>query len=117
MSLTLRNTFGCTEAVIDEDISVHRFYQIAHILSNDLDVVYLQKEDDFDNISWNFSFHRHLLTLHYSIYNGISIFPTRVEGAKRRENRAVEELANVLQGKLMTVKSPVPLKEALKPTI
>ena len=102
MSLTLRTTFGCTEAVIDEDISLHRFYQIAHILSNDLDVIFLQKEDDFDTISWNFNFHHHLLTLHYSIYNGISIFPTRTADAKRRENRAVEELSNVLEGKLMT---------------
>lgn len=113
MSLTLRNTFGCTEAIIDEDISVHRFYQIAHILSNDLDVVYLQKEDDFDTISWNFNFHRHLLTLHYSIYNGISIFPTRGEGAKRRENRAVEELANVLHDKLMRLFAPPALKSAI----
>lgn len=102
MSLTLRTTFGCTEAVIDENISVHRFYQIAHILSNDLDVIFLQKEDDFDTISWNFTFHHHLLTLHYSIYNGISIFPTRTADAKRRENRAVEELSNVLEGKLMS---------------
>ena len=103
MSLTLRNTFGCTEAIIDEDISLHRFYQIQHILSNDLEAFFLQKEDDFDAISWNFHFHRHQLTLYYSIYNGISIFPTRGDSAKRRENRAVEELANVLEGKLMRV--------------
>lgn len=103
MSLTLRTTFGCTEAVIDEDISVHRFYQIAHILSNDLDVTFLDKEDDFDTISWNFNFHHKYLTLHYSIYNGISIFPTRTADARRRENRAVEELASVLEGKLMSV--------------
>ena len=103
MSLTLRTTFGCTEAVIDEDISLHRFYQIQHILSSELEANFLHKEDDFDTISWNFNFHRHQLTLHYSIYNGISIFPTRGDGARRRENRAVEELANVLEGKLMRV--------------
>ncbi len=51
MSLTLRNTFGCIEAIIDEDISLHRFYQIAHILSNELEAIFLQKEDDFDAIS------------------------------------------------------------------
>lgn len=100
MSLTLRNTFGCTEAVIDENTSLHRFYQIQHILTNDLDASFLQKEDDFDTISWNFHFHRHRLTLHFSIYNGISIFPTRTASARRRENRAVEELAQVLKGKL-----------------
>lgn len=101
MSLTLRPLFGCTEAVIDEDISVHRFYQIAHILGEELEVKFLDKEDEFDSISWHFSFHGHLLTLHYSIYNGISIFPTRLYSAKRRENRAVEELSSVLADKLI----------------
>ncbi|MGV3657738.1 MAG: DUF3630 family protein [Chitinophagaceae bacterium] len=103
MSLTLRTLFGSTEAVIDEDISVHRFYQIAHILGNELDVKFLDKEDEFDSISWHFLFHGHQLTLHYSIYNGISIFPTRLYSAKRRENRAVEELSSVLADKLIAV--------------
>ena len=103
MSLTLRPLFGSTEAVIDEDISVHRFYQIAHILGEELEVKFLDKEDEFDSISWHFSFHGHLLTLHYSIYNGISLFPTKLMEAKKRENEAVVELANVLEGKLMNL--------------
>ena len=103
MSLTLRTTFGCTEAVIDEGPSLKRFYQVAGILSDDLQVNFLQKEDDFDAINWDFSFNHHYLTLHYSIYNGISIFPTKTKDAKKRENNAVIELANVLEGKLMTV--------------
>ncbi len=102
MSLTLRTTFGCTEAVLEEDGSLHRFYQIAHLLSDDLQVAFLQKEDDFDEINWSFTFNHHRLTLHYSIYNGISIFPTRTSEAKKRENNAVVELAHVLAGKLMT---------------
>lgn len=103
MSLTLRTTFGCTEAVIDEDANLKRFYQVADMLSDDLQVAFLQKEDDFDSISWDFSFNRHNLTLHYSIYNGISIFPTKTKDAKRRENNAVVELATVLEGKLMNL--------------
>lgn len=103
MSLTLRTTFGCTEAVIDEDTSLRRFYQVADILSEDLQVNFLQKEDDFDAINWDFSFNRHSLTLHYSIYNGISIFPTKTKDAKRRENKAVAELAAVLEGKLLSL--------------
>ena len=101
MSLTLRTTLGCTEAVIDDDGGLKRFYQIASILADDLKFSFINKEDDFDAISWNFQMGHHKLTLHYSIYNGISILPTSTREARKRDNQAVVELANVLEGKLM----------------
>ena len=100
MSLTLRTTLGCTEAVIDGDGGLKRFYQIADILSDELKVAFTGKEDDFDAISWNFLINHQELTLQYSIYNGISLFPTRIRDARKKENNAVVELANVLEGKL-----------------
>ena len=103
MSLTLRTTLGCTEAVIDGDGGLKRFYQIADILSDELKVNFTGKEDDFDAISWNFLLGHHELTLQYSIYNGISLFPTKTKDARKKENHAVVELANVLEGKLMTM--------------
>jgi len=103
MSLTLRTTLGCTEAVIDGDGSLKRFYQIADILTDELQVVFTNKEDDFDAISWDFTLGNHHLTLEYSIYNGISIFPTRIREARKKDNKAVVELATVLEGKLMTI--------------
>jgi hypothetical protein len=101
MSLTLRTSLGCTEAVIDDDGGLKRFYQIADILSNDLQINFTNKEDDFDAISWDFYLGHHELTLHYSIYNGISMFPTKTKDARKRDNKAVVELANVLEGKLL----------------
>jgi hypothetical protein len=103
MSLTLRTTLGCTEAVIDGDGGLKRFYQIADILTDDLQIVFTKKEDDFDAISWDFTLGHHHLTLQYSIYNGISVFPTRTKDARRKDNKAVVELANVLEGKLMSI--------------
>ena len=103
MSLTLRTTLGCTEAVIDDDGGLKRFYQIADILSDDLKVNFVNKEDDFDAISWNFHLGQHELTLQYSIYNGISMFPTKTKDARKRDNKAVVELANVLEGKLLSI--------------
>ena len=102
MSLTLRTTLGCTEAVIDGDGGLKRFYQIAGILSDHLQVSFINKEDDFDAISWDFNLKTYQLTLQYSIYNGISIFPTKTKDARRRDNEAVVELASVLEGKLVT---------------
>lgn len=100
MSLTLRTNLGCTEAVIADDGGLKRFYQVAGILSEDLKIKFSNKEDDFDTIDWEFRFKGHNLTLHYNIYNGISIFPTKTRDALNKDNKAVVELAGVLEGKL-----------------
>lgn len=101
MSLTLRTTLGYTEAVIDGDGNLKRFYQIASVLSDDLQVQFTNKEDDFDAISWAFRMSQYHLTIQYSIYNGISLFPSKMGEARKRDNEAVVQLANVLQGKLL----------------
>lgn len=100
MNLTLRTTLGCTEAVIDGDGGLKRFYQIAAILTDHLQVIFTEKEDDFDAISWNFRHGHHDLTLQYSIYNGITMFPTKTREAKKRDNIAVVELADALHERL-----------------
>ena len=100
MSLTLRTNLGCTEAVIADDGGLKQFYQVADILSRDFNVNFSHKEDDFDTIDWEFKFKGHSLTLHYNIYNGISIFPTKTRDALNKDNKAVVELAGVLEVKL-----------------
>jgi hypothetical protein len=100
MSLILRTNLGCTEAVIADDGGLKQFYRVANVLSQDFNVNFSNKEDDFDTIDWEFRFKGHNLTLHYSIYNGISIFPTKTRDALSKDNKAVVELANVLDGKL-----------------
>ncbi|MBA2745600.1 MAG: hypothetical protein H0U44_05180 [Flavisolibacter sp.] len=106
MNLTLRTTLGCTEAVIDSDGTLNRFYQIAGILIDELKIIFTEKEDDFDAINWNFLLGRHPLTLQYSIYNGISMFPTKTKDAHKRDNKAVVELASVLKLKMLNLSNP-----------
>jgi hypothetical protein len=101
MSLTLRTTFGCTEAVIDADGTLKRFYQVADLLKDLFGIQFINKEDDFDAINWDFFLARHRLTRHYSIYNGVSIFPTRTSNARRSENNVVVELARVLEERML----------------
>ena len=102
MSLTLRIALGCTEAIIDDDGGLKRFYQVADILSKDLHIDFRSKEDDFDSIDWDFNFHGNQLTLHYNIYTGVSLYPTYTKKARKNENKAVVELASVLEGKLIS---------------
>lgn len=101
MSLTLRTDFGCTEAIIDDDCGLKRFYEVANILTDDLEINFNGKEDDFDTVTWNFTYRNHLLTLHYNIYTGISIFPYKFREAPRKDNEAVVEIAKFLENKLM----------------
>lgn len=101
MNVTLRTTLGFTEAVIDASGSLKRFYHIASVLSDAFSVSFTNKEDDFDAISWQFRLNNYQLTLEYSIYNGILLFPTKGAEARKRDNEAVVQLAGVLQGKLL----------------
>lgn len=101
MSLTLRTDFGCTEAIIDDDCGLKRFYEVADILSDDLEIKFTRKEDDFDTLTWEFAFKSHSLTLYYNIYTGISIYPKKFREAPRKDNDAVVELAKFLENKLL----------------
>ena len=87
--------------VIADDGNLSLFYRIAGIINEDLRLKFLNKEDEFDSISWNFKFKGHPLTLHYNIYNGISVFPTKAQGADIKDNKAVIELATALEGKMI----------------
>lgn len=103
MSLTLRTSLGCTEAVIADSGGLKQFYHVADVLSQDFNIRFSNKEDDFDAIDWEFRFKGHSLTLHYSIYNGISIYPTKTRDALNKDNKAVVELASVLETRLFNI--------------
>lgn len=100
MSLALRTTLGCTEAVLADDGSLNLFYQVAGIINEQLHIKFVNKEDEFDAINWDFKYKGHPLTLRYDIYNGISVHPTKTHAAPPKDNLAVVELANILDGKL-----------------
>ena len=100
MSLALRTSLGCTEAIIADDGSLHLFYQIARLLEDDFRIKFLHKEDDFDSINWSFRYKGFELTLHYNIYSGILLLPTRIREAGYKENKSVMELASLIEEKM-----------------
>jgi hypothetical protein len=105
MSMTLRTDFGCTEAIIDDDCGLKRFYEVANLLVDQLRIRFTNKQDDFDTVTWNFLYKGLLLTLHYNIYTGISIYPNKTSEAKRKDNDAVVEVAKFLESKLFVHKA------------
>ena len=46
MSYQLKTKSGATEAVIDDNCGISKFYAIAHLLSEDLQVIFLNQIDD-----------------------------------------------------------------------
>ncbi|MEP7230726.1 MAG: hypothetical protein ABI691_10770 [Ginsengibacter sp.] len=96
MCYHLKTNFGGTEAVIDDNCGVTKFYSIADILSEGLHVDFLNQVDDAETLDWDFKYKNHFLTLHYNIFNGVSILPHSAK-VMARENRAVMEVAKFLE--------------------
>lgn len=91
---------GFTEAVIDEDGGLKRFYEVANLLSEELKIRFSSKLDDFDSLIWDFKYKGQPLTLYYNIYTGICLYPKQARQAIDRDNKAVAEVAHFLESKL-----------------
>ncbi len=96
MSYNLINQYGNTEAVIDDNCGISKFYNIANTLVSDLKIKFMNQVDESENLDWDFKFKGNLLTLHYSMYNGVSIMPQMLKGNYTKQNNAVLEVASFL---------------------
>lgn len=98
MSYQLKTLNGGTEAVIDDNCGISKFYAIASTLANDLQINFLNQIDDNDTLDWDFKYHDQFLTLHYNIFNGVSIYPQLAKN-NSVEHNAVMEVAHFLEQK------------------
>ncbi len=95
MSYQLKTKSGGTEAVIDDNCGISKFYAIAHTLAEQLQVIFLNQVDDADTLDWDFKYKGQFLTLHYNIFEGVSIYPQQIKSVKN-DNKAVMEVAHFL---------------------
>lgn len=96
MCYKLKTPDGGTEAVIDDNCGISKFYAIADTLAEHLQIQFMNQVDDADTLDWDFKYKDQFLTLHYNIFNGVSIYPQHKQ-AKKKDNNAVMEVANFLQ--------------------
>jgi hypothetical protein len=96
MCYQLTTSHGGTEAVIDDNCGISKFYAIAGTLANDLKVNFLNQVDDADTLDWDFKYKGNILTLHYNIFNGVSILPQHTQKLPQH-NTAVLEVAHFLE--------------------
>lgn len=98
MCYHLKTNFGGTEAVIDDNCGISKFYSIAGALTDELKVKFINQVDDADTLDWDFKYKKAFLTLHYNIFNGVSILPRNINGTNK-VNKVVVELAQLLEKK------------------
>ena len=96
MCYHLKTTNGGTEAVIDDNCGISKFYAIASTLADDLQVNFLNQVDDTETLDWDFKYRDQFLTLHYHIFNGVSIYPHQAKNVLSN-NIAVMEVAHFLE--------------------
>ena len=96
MCYHLKTQQGNTEAVIDDNCGITKFYAIADTLANHLQVKFMNQVDDSEDLDWDFKYKNQLLTLHFSTFGGVSIFPHHVKNVVQ-ENNAVLEVAHFLE--------------------
>ncbi len=101
MDLKVDTSQGWTEAIIEESCEFNKFYKVAEDLAKHFDIAFTDKLKDFDSIYWDFDYKGSMLSLHYNIYLGISIFPLAFKKATHSDNEHVLQIANALLQKLL----------------
>lgn len=96
MCYQLKTHLGDTEAVIDDNCGISKFYLIADTLEEELNVHFLNQVDDAETLDWDFEYKDNYMTLHYNIFNGVSILPHHKKEMDRG-NKAVIEIAAFLE--------------------
>ena len=99
MCYELKTSSGCTEAVIDDNCGISKFYAIANTLAKDLKVKFLNQIDDAETLDWDFQYRGQFLTLHYSMFNGVSIYPQQKKNISPKHN-VVMEVAHFLEHRI-----------------
>jgi hypothetical protein len=97
MCYHLKNRNGNTQAIIDDNCGISKFYAIANALNKQLQVIFLNQVDDSENLDWDFNYKNQLLTLHYSTFEGVSISPRHLDKSVIKENNAVLEVSQFLE--------------------
>ena len=89
------NDYNTTySTVIDDNASLQQFYVLTNELSRIRKVRFTGKLDEVDSIEWNFKYRGYPLSLHYSIYSGVTLTPQN-----SKDSKVVIELVGKLKGK------------------
>jgi hypothetical protein len=96
MEYSISSEKGYTEVILNPNCDWDVFHQIIAVLESRFGISFTEKIHDFDSAYWSFLYQGSILTLHYNIFFGVSVFP----GAFR-EASAVDNENTLILGKLL----------------
>ena len=96
MKYTKEHGDGYPLLILCERCEFDEFYKMANTLQKELNIVFVNKIDDFDSIYWEFKFEDRELILHYNIYLGVSVYPKLVKKFTSEDEYSIDKFANNL---------------------
>jgi len=102
-NLQINTDRGWKEVIIDGNCDFYKFERAVKFLQKDLGIHFNQKLQDLESAYWDFKFKKSALTLHYNIYLGLSLFPTKLDAASPMENQCVLDLGRILSFHFMEI--------------
>lgn len=100
MGLTIVQEKGWTEIIIEDSCEFAKFYQCVEVLNKDFGIEASSKIDGLDSVYWDFENKKSTLTIHYSIYIDISIYPKLTEKASPIDNEKIIEIGQMVFEKM-----------------
>ncbi len=90
------NKLGLKEIEVVADCEWQDFYSFADLLMEKLQINYIKKLDDFDSCYWDFVYKNSVMTVHYHVYMGISIYPGKAKIASLDDTQRLFEIFELL---------------------
>lgn len=87
---------GLTEAIIDNQCGIDKFYKVADTLESKFNIIFTKKLNDLESYYWDFCHEKAELVLHYNIYMGVSIFPKASKGSTALDIQKITDLFNFI---------------------
>jgi hypothetical protein len=91
-----------TEVVIDDNCDFAMFYRTVEVLQENFIVTFCNIISDFDTLYWDFLSDGVSMTLHYNVFFGITLYPTKMSKANDGENLSVLQLGLRLKGLIIS---------------
>lgn len=96
MLSSLANTKGYPVIMLSRNCDQIEFYNVATKIENLLRITFFNKINDFDSLFWDFQYRDTVLTLHFNVFLGLSIYPAKCMDCGLDDQRIMEEIYQIL---------------------
>jgi hypothetical protein len=96
MMSSLANTKCYPVITLSQNCDHVEFYNVATNIENLLGITFFNKTNDFDSLFWDFQYRDTVLTLHFNVFLGLSIYPAKCMDCGLDDQKIMEEIYQIL---------------------